>query len=296
MKNTIIRLVFASACLIHTSTYAATPSTTFTSWNLEWLTLTPSNKIEESHRTSKDFEVLNSHWNKLESDVLAFQEVDSADAIQEVVGKSYKIFLSDRANKTYRNNQFKDINQYTGFAVRKGISVKDVGDVRLATSANSKLRFGSYIILFDNTPTPIHALSVHLKAGCSGAYNNSKSCRKLKAQGAAINDWIKQREKANEQYIILGDFNHNMAYKKDWLWESIAQNNSAELTTRNTKANCKVRSKSSPHKSHQFRAVIDHIIVSSDLNAAQTEQVPYKTQQVLDYQLSDHCPVSTKLK
>ena len=95
--------------------------------------------------------------------------------------------------------------------------------------------------------------------------------------------------------MVLGDFNHNLGYQGDWLWDVLSDNTNARLVTQNTKAECKVRSNRNPKKTHQFRSVIDHIIVSGDLKASSGVQTVFKTQDVLDYKLSDHCPVSTTL-
>ncbi len=37
--------------------------------------------------------------------------------------------------------------------------------------------------------------SVHLKAGCSGAYKNSRDCQTLSQQGEALAKWMSEREK-----------------------------------------------------------------------------------------------------
>ncbi|HFQ5138459.1 TPA: endonuclease/exonuclease/phosphatase family protein, partial [Vibrio vulnificus] len=47
------------------------------------------------------------------------------------------------------------------------------------------------------------------------------------------------------------------------------------------------------NKVHSFRSLIDHIIVSEGLSASQAEQRLFTSNDVLKYQLSDHCPVST---
>lgn len=117
----------------------------------------------------------------------------------------------------------------------------------------------------------------------------------MKQQGQALAKWIKAREDNKQQYVVLGDFNHNLGYRGDWLWDVLSDSTNAKLVTKNTKAECKVRSNRNPNKTHQFRSVIDHIILSGDLKASSGVQTVFKTQDVLDYKLSDHCPVSTTL-
>ncbi|MBR9788602.1 MAG: endonuclease/exonuclease/phosphatase family protein [Vibrionaceae bacterium] len=286
-----MRSLFATAMLVFCSFSYAQNSINLTSWNIEWLAIVGGNVS----RTDDDFVKLNHYLNNLQPDVLAFQEVDSEAAIKKVVGNDYTIYFSDRAQFSNRHLQFSGTNQYTGFAVRKGISVSDPSDFTI-TRGKSKLRFVSYIVLNPNKSNETHLLSVHLKAGCSGAYKNSRECKTLKQQGEALGKWIKAREKNQEQYAILGDFNHNMAYQGDWLWSTMTSNTNARLATKNTKAECKVRSNRNPNKTHQFRSVIDHIIVSGNLTAQPARQVVFKSQDVLDFQLSDHCPVSVQVR
>ncbi|MDV6250128.1 endonuclease/exonuclease/phosphatase family protein [Vibrio sp. EA2] len=286
-----MRSLFATAMLVFCSASFAQNSINITSWNIEWLAIN-GGKVS---RTENDFAKLNQYVSNSQADVLAFQEVDSEAAIKKVVGNGYDIYFSDRAQPGNKHLQFSNTNQYTGFAVRKGIPVSDPSDFSI-TRGNSKLRFASYIVLNPDERNETHLLSVHLKAGCSGAYKNSRECKTLKQQGEALAHWIKAREKNQEQYAILGDFNHNLDYQGDWLWSTMTSNTSARLATKNTKAECKVRSNRNPNKTHQFRSVIDHIIVSGDLTAHPAKQVIFKSQDVLDYQLSDHCPVSAQVR
>lgn len=268
---------------------------TISSWDIEWLSTNEAVNKFSDKRDQADFDKLEEYFQSLNADVVAFQEVDDINAIQRVAGDQYKILMSDRALPKNSNRQFKEVNQYTGFAVRKEVSLTDYADFPLESSSNSKLRFASYIVIETETK-PIHMLSVHLKAGCSGAYKSNRDCSRLKEQVQQLNKWIKQRERNNEDYAILGDFNHNLAYSRDWMWKELTQYTDAQLATRKTRADCKVRSNRNNHRTHQFRSVIDHIVVSESLNAAPAKQQVFKTQDVLDYKLSDHCPVSTTIK
>ncbi|MFM2586898.1 endonuclease/exonuclease/phosphatase family protein [Vibrio sp. TBV020] len=270
--------------------------TVYSAWNLEWLSSTPSTKFKPSQREEPDYQSLSRHFESMNSDVVAFQEVNDVSALQRVIGNEYQIFFSHRAKPKNQHHQFSDINQYTGFAVKNGVSVIDKPDIRLDTSRNSKLRYASYIVVDSDSEQPIHTLSVHLKARCSGAYKSNKSCRTLKAQGEMLNDWIQKRETNGDAYIILGDFNHNLNYKGDWLWADISENSNAILATKKTEAKCKVKSRNNPDKTHQFRSLIDHIIVSSNLSFSSPWQDLYKIDDVLNNQMSDHCPVSTVIK
>ncbi len=285
-----MRFLIAATLLVFCSASFAQNSINLTSWNIEWLSVQGGNVS----RSENDFEKLRDYLVKTQADVLAFQEVESTAAIQKVLGNKYKIYLSDRADSSNRHRQFDNSNQYTGFAVRKDITVLDEPDFSI-TQGNSKLRFASYIVLRPKQGSDIHLLSVHLKAGCSGSYRNNRDCQIVKQQGPALSKWRREREANRQQYAVLGDFNHNLGFQGDWLWESISGKTSAELMTQHTTAECKVRSNRDPNKTHQFRSLIDHIIVSGKLKASPAVQTTFKSQDVLDYKLSDHCPVSTTL-
>ena len=295
MTNTKFKAILAVLWITISATSFAASALTVTAWNLEWLTSHPSDKFSESQRSKHDFQALAEHFSTINSDVLAFQEVNDQQALRKVIGDGYRVYFSDRASSTYVKRQFDEINQYTGFAVKQDIEVADKPDIQLDEKPNSKLRFGTYIVLNPNGSQPIHALSVHLKARCSGAYKNSRDCKILQSQGKALNQWITERERQGENYAILGDFNHHLSYNQDWLWKVISLSSKAILATKGTPARCKVRSRKNPNKTHQFRSLIDHIIISPGLTTTQTNQDVFPTSLVLQQRLSDHCPISTQL-
>lgn len=265
-----------------------------TTWNIEWLTLNPDAPDDKGKRSEADFQALSRHFQRFRPDVLAFQEVDSIAAIQKVVGNEYRIVLSERAMPQHQQHQFSKLNQYTGFAIKSTIPFDTPADIDLYGRANHKLRFATYVILYPDNPNEIHLLSVHLKAGCAGAFHpNTDSCQILKTQGKALNRWLQERERHQHAFMILGDFNHNLAYQGDWLWKIINQelNKPVQLATQETPARCQVRSRRQPDKLHRFRSLIDHIIVSSQVSYQQVQQMIFPNDEVLRYRLSDHCPI-----
>ncbi len=296
-----MRLFFVPICtalLMLTSINIHAENIKISSWNVEWLTVNPSHKISEAKRDSEDFSKLKAYFNRINADVIAFQEIDSIKALEKIASSNYTIVLSDRRLPNNSAHQFSDINQFTGFAIRNTVPFSDPMDIDLYGQANHKLRFASYVILYPESSAPVHLLSLHLKAGCTGKfYSNKTSCQTLLSQGKKLNQWIAKREASGEQYVITGDFNHNLSYRGDWLWETIIQGlkNQPQLASRNAKAECKVRKRNDPKQLHQFRSVIDHMIVSTGLTASDVKQTVYSTQDVLDYHLSDHCPINAQL-
>jgi len=288
--NQRITQLFSFYLLIFSSfsSYAVTLST----WNMEWLTLNPSDKFRSSERHDKDFEQLRAYFVQSNSQILAFQEVDSVEAIQKVVGKEYKIYLSDRS--LHPKKQFNDINQFTGFAVHHSISVTDPKDVSLLPKQpNSKLRYATYIIATVNEQ-PLHLLSVHLKAGCTGQKKNNDKCTTLQKQTHEITEWINTRKTNKDDYLILGDFNHTLAHPRSWLWNTIKEDTQSTpvLLTDNTKGSCTVKQwKRGWPRYTTFTRLIDHGVSNLPMNAFTVTQQVFDQQDVKKYQLSDHCPI-----
>lgn len=291
MNQRITRtLIFLMLTFSTFSSYAITLST----WNMEWLTLSPSEKFRSSDRSQQDFEQLNFYFSQSNSKILAFQEVDSKEAIQKIVGNDYKIFLSDRSLNS--KLQFTDINQYTGFAVHQSIPVIDPNDFSLLPKKKtSKLRYATYIVANIGKPSrPVHLLSVHLKSGCLGQKKKNYSCSTLKQQTDEVIEWINSREANNEKYLILGDFNHTLAHPRSWLWKNIKNNTSDTplLLTEDTKARCTVKQwKRDWPKYTTFTRLIDHGITNISNRSFQVTQQQFMESDVKKYQLSDHCPI-----
>ncbi|WP_417882923.1 endonuclease/exonuclease/phosphatase family protein [Vibrio rumoiensis] len=266
-------------------------------WNLEWLTTSPTNSIKESQRKAQDFNALTMKFGQIKPDILAFQEVDSIAAIHKVVGEDYRIYLSDRAKPQYSNLQFKGVNQYTGFAISEKWLIRNQGkivdpqDIELLN--NAKLRFATYIVIQQANRPDLHLLSVHLKHGCAAKKKRSRSCQQLSDQTDRLNQWLAARVEKQQTFIVLGDFNHNLAYQGDWMWQQLTAklNEKVQLATQATSAICQVKSNRNPNQLYRYPSLIDHIIVSRPSQVHETQQIAFTKQEALNYHLSDHCPV-----
>ncbi len=264
----------------------------YTTWNLQWLATPQHGKLISPNRGEIDIRLLRKYFIKTSADIMAFQEVNDVSIISKVVGSDYKVILSQRSKAENQIHQFSDINQYTGFAVKKSFKVHDHKDIQLDKRLKSRLRFASYIELTAPSKQSVHLLSVHLKAGCRKNYQEKRNCRILKEQLININSWIKKREKYQHDYIVLGDFNSQMADEAKWAWRLISQKTQAVLTSQNTIAQCYVRSKTKRATVFKYKSIIDHIIISSSQTFTTAKQLPFNTKDVRQYELSDHCPVT----
>ncbi len=291
-KTLFSAFIFLILCASALPTYALSIAT----WNLEWLSSNQmtSHTLKIPKRSLADFQQMHNLFRDENIDVLAFQEVNDLSAIKKVVGENYRIYLSDRSEEKWHKLQFNDINQYTGFAVRKNVTVDDPADIQL--TPKSKLRFATHIRLQREQQSDIHLLSVHLKSGCFGKWKADKNaCTTLKQQGLELRKWIKNRIKNKDSFVILGDFNHNLSYPKDWLWTSMTNNLSSKpvLATQKTTSDCKVPGRNG--KLFRYRYIIDHMITSKDISVSDTHQTVYSDESLKRYTLSDHCLLQGQL-
>lgn len=258
-------------------------------WNLEWLSSTPAKHIKSSMRDAEDLQIYRDIFQTHQPQIIVFQEVNDSAILQTILGPEYTVVMSDRARPSASALQYRDINQYTGVAIARSVPFSDPSD--LVLSPGRKLRFATYVILHPDTAA-IHLLSIHLKAGCIGKfYENKNSCQTLKQQGQQLNHWIKERIASNQSYMVIGDFNHDLAYPNDWMWQILSQNLSPmpSLMTRDIAPNCIGIGKTKP-----YRQIIDHLISSPDIRADNLTQIMYSPSQ-RRFQLSDHCPVAATI-
>ncbi|OAN13014.1 hypothetical protein A3K86_15210 [Photobacterium jeanii] len=306
---------------------------TLMSWNMEWLTL---NEFKYApSRQEQDFAALRQIFESINPDILAFQEVDSITALEKVVsGDHYDFYFSERQQQSHEI--FEDVNQFTGFAVRKGITVTDIEDLaglnvsRYSSHKRGKLRYGSVIAIQANPDAPsVTLMSVHLKSGCHTPNKHHKasgSCQLLKQQLAELGDWLQnnkqqshQQKSQQQNWVIMGDFNHILTSQNDWLTQTLNQALSQTLNqtsnhpgtrlislwhhdeNKHTKDTCVVKAHSKHGKRlRPYPDLIDHILVSQALLDQQpspptTYQYIYTQEQLDKYQLSDHCPLISQL-
>ena len=68
-------------------------------------------------------------------------------------------------------------------------------------------------------------MSIHLKSGCAfdrldGAPRR-RACKILKRQRGILEAWIDERAKADEHFVVLGDFNRQLDQPRDDFWQAI---------------------------------------------------------------------------
>jgi endonuclease/exonuclease/phosphatase family metal-dependent hydrolase len=263
---------------------AAAEELKLATWNLEWLTVRSSEAADlppDAHpKRAEDIETLNHYAAELNADVIAIQEVDGAAV-------AARVFPTDK----YSIHMSHDHEvQRVGVVVRRGLRY-DVNADLTDLNVNHRLRSGVDITLRLD-PAPLRLLAVHLKTGCFDRPLNERGrgdCAELREQETVLSDWIAARRSEGVAFTVLGDFNRHMD-GRDRFWSALTR---AAPLTRATEGH------SSPCWGGE--AFIDHII----LGGAARDWLQADSLRVLTYRetdggwkerLSDHCPVSVRLR
>lgn len=255
----------------------------------------PCDVVTRFERSSRDFSVLARYARSLDADVVALQEVDGASAAR-LVFPDYEFCFTGRQHV-----------QNTGFAVRRGVPFRCGPDDR-ELSLGDTLRRGKELTLFPGEPGEIRLLSVHLKSGCSSAplTGHDKACRDLARQAPILEAWIDGQARAGKRFAVLGDFNRDLLseqaraatlQKAESLWAEIADGSPPEARLRNAAGGTAFRN---CVPGQGYRGYIDNIVLSQTLAA---EAIPgsfgrltYSAADARHARLSDHCPVSIRLR
>jgi endonuclease/exonuclease/phosphatase family metal-dependent hydrolase len=266
--------------VVFLSTLASAAELKLATWNLEWLTTRERNLPQDVRpKQAEDIELLQRYAADLNADVIGIQEVDGA-AI------AARVFPTDQYSVHMSHDH---VVQRVGIVVRRGIHYDvhpDVTDLDL----RGDLRSGVDITL--QLQPPLRVLAVHLKTGCFDARlsgRKNRSCAELREQLPSLVDWIRARHAEGIAFSILGDFNRHMD-GRDQFWRTLSE---AAPLTRTTEG------RSSPCWGGE--AFIDHVV----LGDAARDWVEPNSLRVLTYRetgaewkqrLSDHCPVSVRLR
>jgi endonuclease/exonuclease/phosphatase family metal-dependent hydrolase len=176
-------------------------------WNLEWLTLRgvgdPALPADVRVRAPGDFGRLRGFADRLDADVVAFQEVDGAAAARAVFDPArFDVVTIDE-----------DVVQRVGLAVRHGIIVErhaDVAALDVEPAAVHRLRDGLDATLRFPDGARLRVLVVHLKTGCQTDQMEEPrrpQCVLLAAQWRVVADWARARAGEAVPFALMGDFN-----------------------------------------------------------------------------------------
>lgn len=300
MKNPLLTMpsLFLALC---SSFISQADELKLSSWNIAWL-----GSHEYNQRSETDYQKLAMYAKQLNADVIALQEVENEYWARKVFGNDYDYYFST-----------KDWVQRVGVAIKKSqrftVEAKEYKALDIG-----KVRHGMDMTLTKNGKT-LHLLAVHLKSGCFTApldntsvnampstsvkkQKHKEACTKLSKQISPLEHWIDLHASQDAAYIVLGDFNRRFSqdialkYPEDkGLWQALNDEGQEALWTPTTAAN-------SGCWGGYYKDYIDHIIFSPKAKEnyidASFEQLIFKPKYTkeLSRNLSDHCPISVKVK
>ena len=289
-------------------------------WNLEWLIAPealqglrasctpegvrpppnaraiPCDVAAKLNRGRADFDALARYAHLLDADVIALQEVDGDDAAR-LVFPGYRFCFTGRRHV-----------QNTGFAIRPGIPFRCGRDLT-SLSLGGSVRRGAELVRYPGDSRELRLLSVHLKSGCGSRLldDRRKECAALSRQAGLLEAWIDAEAAAGRPFAVMGDFNRNLLRDEGAardasgarlrFWPEIDDGEPPEADLSNTAAgerfvNCSMK--------QAYRGYIDYIVLSRTLAARLVPgsfgRVVYDTKDAVRRKLSDHCPVSVRIR
>lgn len=289
-------------------------------------------RLDERHpmrwicRNAGHYAELSAIAARVQADVFAFQEVESVEALSRILPREqFDFFVTDSP-----------WIQRVGFAVRRGRAqvLRFADYAALGAVMAERPRFGADLSLRVNGVS-MRLLAVHLKSACHARPLTDESrsprslpdeppaCLQLAQQVKPLEDWIDARAREQTPFIVLGDFNRRFDApverelpardargRQQSIWREIDDNDPpgarlVRLTEgRNQAHACRA---GDPKLAAAERGMyIDHIIVSASLAAAVVDRSlwqwplidgkPTRESRARSRELSDHCPLSARLR
>ena len=259
-------------------------------WNLEWLTARPAGDpalpADVQPKGDADIAILRRYAALLDADVVAFQEVDGPEIAARIFPPEY-----------YALHLTEDhVVQRVGFAVRRGVAFTANADLRaldLYPNAVRHLRSGADITLRLGDGRALRVLAVHLKTGCreDGLAGSARSeCVTLRGQLVPLQSWVAARREAGEPFVLMGDFNRWLDGGREGFWMGLTEGGTLGRATAGRTSPC-----------WGGGGFIDHILAGGAaqewMDAASLRVLVYREKGAAwKERLSDHCPVSVRLR
>lgn len=284
-------LYFLLAALLSVSP-AAAKDVQVATWNLGWLTLRADAVNEPGtdrkraiyQRTDADFAKLKDYARQLDADIVALQEVDTLEAATKVFDPAeYTVVLSEEADF-----------QRPGWAIRKSIRytrMPDLAALDLLDGQRWSLRKGVDVV-FHLPSGNLRALSVHLKSGCFSPKSQNDACPVIAEQIPIVSAWIDQRQAEGASLLVAGDFNRRLN-KNDPLWQ-VLDNGPTPLALI-------TEGRSNACWAGEYPDYIDQLLLGGPIALRITPDsfgvlVYAETEKTDKKRISDHCPVSIKVR
>jgi endonuclease/exonuclease/phosphatase family metal-dependent hydrolase len=261
-------------------------------WNIAWLTLKPANHPDLPQnltaRRESDFALLRGYAQRLNADIVALQEIDGEAAAARVFDSATYLFhLTDE-----------DDIQRPGFAIRRTLRVTrnpDLAALDIRAGARRSLRRGADVTVETPTGQRLRLLSVHLNAGCreDPFERGPPECESLARQAEIIARWVEARRREGVAFAVLGDFNRRIGERDDFL-RIVEAGQPLARPTAGFASPCWADARGG-------RPFISHILLGGaarDWTVANSMAVLVYAERDRSFRdrLSDHCPVSVRLR
>ncbi len=262
-------------------------------WNLEHLDDTDDEGCVG--RYTSDYNAIAQGIESMDVDVVAFQEVENAEAAYRVFPKSeWHVEVSDRPSMgpgraCWDRPEARLGHLATGFAIRRGLAYRRNEDLAALGGESARQRWATDITI-DVGDWELRMLSVHLASGCWGNREEQdakrqKTCKTLYEQIEHLKAWADARRAEGTQFVILGDFNRRLALPGDRGWQNLSPANSPLfLLSEGVPFRCDPR----------FSAFIDHIVAGGGAEKTIVQGSFREWQSTRQH--SDHCAVSARIR
>ena len=253
-------------------------------WNLEWL----SARLEAGvvKRRQRDYERLAKYADRLDADVVAFQEVDGEEAARRVFSPDRYAFHVASEGSVQR----------TGFAYKRDLAVEQHADYRDLDVGGVRVGADLTVLLGEKR---FRLLSVHLKSGCfdDPLTKPSSACKKLAAQLPKLEAWIDARAAERIPFVVLGDFNRRLFARPDEpFWTELDDSDppEADLSSPGMGRGAECWGAKYPH-------FISHIVLGKSAAlfvkpGSFTEHAYEAADRPNKGVISDHCPLSVVIR
>ena len=261
-------------------------------WNIAWATLRGADDRavprDVPRRSEADWALLRQYADRLEADIIAFQEIDGPEAARKIFDERAYTLVFPAENDIQR----------AGFAIRRGLRVTqnaDLAGLDLRPQARYSLRRGTDVTV-ETGAAPLRLLSIHLNAGCrEEALASSQQCESLAQQADILAQWITARQREGVAFAILGDFNRRIMPTGDEFAERLHR---AAPLTRATEGYSNPCFAADARGGRPF---IDHIFLGGAargwlINNSMRVMVYAERDAHARERLSDHCPVSVRIR
>ncbi|MFY8299622.1 endonuclease/exonuclease/phosphatase family protein [Pseudoalteromonas sp. SS15] len=270
-------------------------------WNIEHLA--EKNGQGCKARNQADYEKLKDYASNLKADVVALQEVESAKAVARIFPEEeWQIIISDRPDSqtyTCRESGLTSTQQKVAFAVRNSLKINNVEQLKAIAVPRPGLRQGIKLTV-QHADEKLHIVNLHLKSGCfvdDYLDSDRESCAVLAQQVKVLDDYLESQALNQENWIVLGDFNHRLATPNNRFRKDLFHSPGlfADTSLPNKQLENLTDGKTGCHP--KYSAPIDHIFISSALSTKfnhESLKFHFFDNMNIDDMLSDHCALSAR--